>query len=48
MATVQCQKVRGHGHKVMLLVSSKNTNSAVDGHTNFKLGGNYHRVRQHV
>jgi len=42
--TVQGQKDKGQGHKVTWRISrQKRYNSAVYGHINFKLGGNYLR-----
>jgi len=46
---LQLFKVKGQGHKVTCRISSqKRYNSAVYGHINFKLGGNYRRGSQRV
>ena len=47
--TVQGQKVKGQGHQVTWRVSrQKRCHSAVDGHINFKLDGNYQRGGRRV
>ena len=40
MTTVQGQNVKGQGH--VMYQQQERYNLAVDGHTNFKLGGNYY------
>ena len=49
MTTAQGQKVKGQGHKVTYRINRhKRYNSAVCGHINFKLGGNYRRGGRRV
>ena len=44
-----CSRSKGQGHQVTWLISrQKRCNSAVDGHINFKLGGNYRRGGRRV
>jgi len=44
------QKVKGQGHKVTWRISSEDadSDSAVNGHINFKLGENYRSVSQRL